>query len=127
MKIGVKTIGEHVPSIEGIREYARMKLETSLKSIKQYVDEANVRIVDIGNSEKLCSIQLSIPGQIPVNVKCRDRNIYTAIAEAANRAANKGRRHIRRRRFSTSGGRLRVLRNKTDYQPKPLFASFAKE
>lgn len=128
MKINLKIMGEHLSSGDNIHAYVHEKLRSALKHTSQYIDQVIVRLTDLngpkGGMDKMCSIQLSIPGQSPVLVKSHDSNLYTAVSEAISRAAQKSQRRIRRRQFVSLGGKLRNTRETTGYRANPLFASY---
>ena len=128
MKINLKIVGDYLPSANHICSYVNKKLRSTLKNTRQYIDDVVVRITDLngpkGGVDKMCSIQLHIPGQAPVYVKSQDGSIYSAISKAANRAGHKIRRRVRRRQFLAMGGKLKRFRENSGYKTNPLFAGY---
>lgn len=128
MKVTMQVADDYSSSEQEIKQYAREKIRSALKHTQRYVEEISLRLSSLNGysykTEKMCFVQMSIPGQAPVYVRSTDSNVYTAIDEALDRAGQKCQRRIRRRRLLVSGGRLKSLKAKEAYRSNPLFASY---
>ena len=128
MKINIRFVDDSLAVNKDVSSYAREKIQSALKNTKQYIDEVNIRLMDLngpkGGIDKLCSLQLSIPGQTPVHIKSRQGNVYAAISDAANRAAQKSQRRVRRRRLIASGGKLRRTGERPGGRVHSIFADY---
>lgn len=102
MKIDININSNYTHSSMDIRGYVNQKLRSALKNSKQYIDNVIIGVTDLdnpkGGTNTICTIQLFIPGQIPVDIMTHGSNVYTAISSATNRAGHKSQRRIRSRR-----------------------------
>ena len=93
MKVNLNIFGEFQNNEQELRDYAFEKACAYLKSNRKQIKNVIVNIFNIEgediNAHKRCSIHLFIPGQLPVEVRIQNKNIFTAITRAIEAVAYK--------------------------------------
>jgi len=73
-----------------LKEYAKQKLESSLSSCEDHLQQVVVRLSDIngpkGGKDKLCHIQVVLAGMPDVVIDDTEEDMYAAIDRATERA-----------------------------------------
>lgn len=80
------------PDAAALRSHATERLRRALQRLARLVQRAVVRLKDLngprGGVDKVCQIELVLPGQRPVVVVAQDANWFAALESALERATH---------------------------------------
>ncbi len=97
---------------DGIRDYAKRRLQFVLNRTDKHITRIQVRLADIngprGGIDKRCQIDLTLAGRNHIIVEDTETDLYVAIDRASDRCERTLARHLERAR---------------EFRPKPLNSS----
>lgn len=100
MKVGIIVRG--IALTDAIRDYANRRLSTALGRYRQALQSVQLRLTDVngprGGIDKHCVIEVRAAALIPVVVRQRHSDLYTAIDRAAERMDRAVAKRLARRR-----------------------------
>ena len=100
MRMGILARG--IALTEAIRLYAQRRMKTALGRYREALESVQVRLTDVngprGGIDKHCVIEVRGPSLVPIVVRERDADLYTAIDRAAERVDRTVARRLSRNR-----------------------------